>query len=144
MWIALFDPYNHVRSLDTVIKMVRDDYDASLEVELASAAAGSYSFRHAVCIVDENGKHYEKSDAVEELAGNLLSEYGLARGGQASDICYEKWDFGWCHAWAMEFVGGPCEPEFETRLKAAPCLPGQTLRDREERYVFAPKPALED
>lgn len=144
MWIDLVDFYGRVMSLETAIAQVRTDYRQSLDAELCESSTGSFSFSHAVCIVDKHGNHYQKSDAIEELAGNLLAEYGRARGGEPSDLNYEQWDFGRCRGWAMSYVGGPCEPEFEPRLKEAPCLPGQTLRNREERYVFVPKSASGD
>lgn len=136
MWIDLVDFAGRPMDLSAALAEVAKQYSSSPRLELMDYRREGYGFRHAVVIVDEEGRPYLASPAIEELAGQLLSEYGAARGGKPSGWDKDTWDFGSVCGFAMMFEGGPTEPTVETRLKANPTKPGETLRDREERYVL--------
>lgn len=94
-----------------------------------------FSFRHAVCLVDCHGAHMPATPESRELATELLTEYGTARGGTPlGEPFIRRFDFnkvGYC----MEFDGGPTEPTLETRLKLPPRVGAQPMAGMEELYV---------
>lgn len=137
MWIDLLNWRDgKEKPIHDVMLGVVARYDASLKAEMAEVASDTFSFRHAVCIVNASGEHFRRTPRIEELAGNLLTEYGAARGGTPSSWEVEKWNYGFCVGYAMSFIGGPTEPTSDTRLSGEPNLPGQSLRDREETFVY--------
>lgn len=137
MWIDLLSWKDSSKvPLHEAILAVVTRYDASLKAEMDEVEVGTYSFRHAVCIVDADGKHYKRTPKIEELAGHLLAEYGIARGGTPSGFDAERWNYGFSVGYAMSFVGGPTEPSSRTRLHGTPTMPGESLRGREETFVY--------
>lgn len=142
MWIDLIDSKGEV-PLHRAIQQVIDRYDSSLKAEMTELSTASFSFRHGVCIIDDKGRPYPRSKRLDELAGELLVEYGKARGGEPAGFDIEQWDFGHCTGFAMVFIGGPTDPTEETRLTNSPSLPGILLRDREEQYVWMPPESRE-
>lgn len=93
------------------------------------------SFRHAVCLLDANFRHYRRTRATEELAAELLAEYGEARGGSPVDWETRQEDYSNKTYYMMSFMGGPTDPTRETRLRDRPCAGRETLEGREEQYV---------
>lgn len=96
-----------------------------------------YDFRHAVCLVDGDGRHLPLNEASVALARELLVEYGEARGGSptSTDPFVATWDFGTRTGYCLEFRGKPTEPVRRTRLYASPCVGNEILRGREELYA---------
>lgn len=94
------------------------------------------TFRHAVCLVDPNGRHLPHSRESQSLAAELLVEYAAARGGAPIDgkVWVRYWNYGHCTGYGMEFVGGPTEPAHATRLIGEPCCGMVMLEGREEQY----------
>lgn len=94
-----------------------------------------YSFRHAVVLLDSSGKPLPPTPEAENLARELLIEYGAARGGESNGyVITDSWDFDRVTGYAMEFVGGPTEPRHETRLRGLPRRGKEMLRGFEEEY----------
>lgn len=92
------------------------------------------SFRHGVCLVDSTGRHRRRDHASEELAAELLVEYGEARGGAPVDWEVRSEDYGNNTYYMMSFIGGPTEPTHETRLTQAPRTGSMVLQGMEERW----------
>ena len=143
MWIDLFDsPTGTMLSVEEAVKALRAGYDAAAEAENASrdgwltGVGKPFDFRKAVILVDQDGRPL-RCDVEEQraMALSLLYEYGMARGGIPVGVYEEARDFARWRSFAMEFMGGPTEPEMETRLKDAPSVGDEYLEGREERYV---------
>lgn len=90
------------------------------------------NFRHAVVLVDQHHRPMPVRESLISLAMELLSEYGEARGGTATHFLIQKSDYGRTIGYAMEFVGGPTDPIFETRLKGEPTTGTAILDAKEE------------
>lgn len=143
MWIDLFDsPTGTALSVDEAVKALRAGYEAAAEAEDASRAAWltgigkPFDFRKAVTLVDQNYRPLRCSPEEQRaLAFGLLAEYGSARGGIPVDTYEETRDFGRWRFFAMDFMGGPTEPEAETRLRGEPSIGNEQLDGKEERYV---------
>jgi hypothetical protein len=148
VWIDLFDsPTGTMLSVDEAVKALRAGYDAASEAENASregwltGIGKPFDFRKAVVLVGQDGCPL-RCDVEEQraVAHSLLYEYGMARGGIPVGVYEETRDFARWRSFAMEFMGGPTEPEMETRLKGAPSIGNVQLEGLEERYVvFAGK-----
>lgn len=92
------------------------------------------SFRHAVCLVDEDGRYRRRSPDNEALAAELLAEYGEARGGYPVHWHVALEDYGNVVVYVMSFNGGPTEPAYETRLTGTPVTGNEQLVGRVERW----------